>query len=123
MVNNTDGSIVGYKYFNFDATNGREKGQLLLNLIPEGFNGTITILLDRPWVSQGGYILGFADLSADMPREAVELAVDMPNLGKFSGKHALYFTFHGQGSAQLASFTSDEVKEQSLCTLLDFRFK
>ena len=47
-----------------------------------------------------------------MPREAVELAVDMPNLGKFSGKHALYFTFH-----------SDEVKEQSLCTLLDFRFK
>ncbi len=112
VVNNTDGSIVGYKYFNFDATSGREKGQLLLNLIPEGFNGTITILLDRPWVSQGGYILGFADLSADMPREAVELAVDMPNLGKFSGKHALYFTFH-----------SDEAKEQSLCTLLDFRFK
>ena len=111
VVNNTDGSIVGYKYFNFDATNGRDKAQLLLNLIPEGINGTITILLDRPWTSQGGYILGFADLSDDMPREAVELAVDMPNLGKFSGKHALYFTFHS------------EVKEQSLCTLLDFRFR
>ena len=59
----------------------------------------------------GGYILGFIDLQADMPRESTELTVALPNLGKFTGKHALFFTFHS------------EVKEQSLCTLEDFQFK
>ena len=67
MVNNTDGSIVGYKYFNFTATNGKKDVQLLLTLIPEGIDGTIEVIADRPWVSQGGRPLGKIELKADMP--------------------------------------------------------
>ena len=58
VVNNTDGSIVGYKYFNFTSTCGRRNLKLVLNLIPEGVDGTITVMADRPWASQGGIVLG-----------------------------------------------------------------
>jgi hypothetical protein len=111
VVNNTDGSIVGYKYFNFDATSGRSDVSLLLNLIPEGVDGTITIMADRPWASQKGKELGRIQIKADMPQRPTEIAVKLPALGELSGKHAIYFTF------------SSDTKEKSICTLLDFVFK
>ena len=111
VVNNTDGSIVGYKYFNFTVTQGREDVQLRLRLTPEGLNGTIQVLADRPWPSQGGKQLGTIELKADMPQEPTELTVTLPALAGLTGKHALYFVF------------SSETKEQSLCTLSDFVFE
>ena len=110
VVNNTDGSIVGYKYFNFTATQELEDVSLLLRLIPEGIDGTITIMVDRPWASQGGKVLGTIELKADMPRESTEVAVELPALSELTGKHALYFTFQS------------ETKEKSLCILQDFVF-
>ena len=110
VVNNTDGSIVGYKYFNFTATNGNEDVSLLLRLIPAGIDGTITIMVDRPWTSQGGRVLGTIELKADMPQELTELAAELPSLAELTGKHALFFVF------------SSETKAQSLCTLEDFVF-
>ena len=110
VVNNTDGSIVGYKYFNFTATQELEDVSLLLRLIPEGIDGTITIMVDRPWTSQGGKVLGTIELKADMPRESTEVAVELPALSELTGKHALYFTFQS------------ETKEKSLCILQDFVF-
>ncbi|MCR4602362.1 MAG: family 43 glycosylhydrolase [Prevotella sp.] len=111
VVNNTDGSIVGYKYFNFDATKGRDDVQLLLNIIPEGIDGTITVMADRPWTSQGGVVLGTLQLRADMTKQPTEFTIPLPQLGALAAKHALFFTF------------SSEVKEQSLCQLLDFVFQ
>ena len=111
VVNNTDGSIVGYKYFNFDATNGKENLKLVLRLTPEGVDGTITIMADRPWESQGGKLLGTIQLKADMPQQSTELDVELPALAELSGKHAIFFKF--------ASAT----KEQSLCKLEDFIFE
>ena len=111
VVNNTDGSIVGYKYFNFTETQGRQDLQLRLRLIPEGIDGTITIMADRPWTSQGGKQLGTIDLKADMPKTSTELSATLPSLGELSGKHAIYLLF-----------TSD-TKEQSLCTLEDIVFE
>ena len=110
VVNNTDGSIVGYKYFNFTATQELEDVSLLLRLIPEGIDGTITIMVDRPWTSQGGKVLGTIELKADMPRESTEVTVELPALSELTGKHALYFTFQS------------ETKEKSLCILQDFVF-
>ena len=68
VVNNTDGSIVGYKYFNFsDVDYGThlfgQDGKLLLNLTPQGIDGTIEIMVDRPWASQG-MLLGKIELKA-----------------------------------------------------------
>ena len=111
VVNNTDGSIVGYKYFNFDATKGRKDVQLILRLIPEGVNGTITIMEDRPWASQGGKALGTIELKADMPQVPTETITQLPALGELTGKHAIFFCF------------KSETKEKSLCKLCDFSFK
>ena len=111
VVNNTDGSIVGYKYFNFTSTNGKDNVQLLLRLVPEGIDGTIQVMADNPWASRGGKLLGTIELKADMPGTPTELSVPLPELGQFTGKHALYFTF------------SSATKEKSLCRLQDFVFK
>ena len=111
VVNNTDGSIVGYKYFNFDATKGRKDVQLILRLIPEGVNGTITIMADRPWASQGGKALGTIELKAEMPQVPTETITQLPALGELTGKHAIFFCF------------KSETKEKSLCKLCDFSFK
>ena len=111
VVNNTDGSIVGYKYFNFDGTYGRRKLSLVLGLIPEGVGGTITVMADRPWVSQGGIEVGSIDLSADMPMSPTEVEIAVPELSRMKGKHAIYL-----------KFTSD-VPEKSICILNDLKFK
>ncbi len=111
VVNNTAGSIVGYKYFNFTATQGRKDAKLLLRLIPEGIDGTITIMADRPWTSQGGKQLGTIQLKADMPKESTEITTNLPALGELTGKHALFFVF------------SSDTKEKSLCSLEDFVFE
>ena len=110
VVNNTAGSIVGYKYFNFNETNGKEQLQLALRLIPEGIDGTIQVMVDRPWTSQGGKLVGTIALKADMPKSSTELTVSVPEIAKLTGKHAIFFVFQS------------DTKEKSLCTLEDFVF-
>lgn len=116
VVNNTDGSIVGYKYFNFTNANGTRlfpgnDGKLLLRLIPEGVDGTIEIWADRPWASQGGKLLGVIELKADIPQESTEMCVTLPDLSTLEYKRAIYFVF------------KSETKDKSLCTLEDFVFE
>lgn len=111
VVNNTDGSIVGYKYFNFDATANRKDTKLCLNLTPNGIDGTIEIMVARPWTSQGGQLLGTIELRADMPQQPTELSVVLPDLGKYTGKQAIFFKF------------KSETKGKSLCTLHNFVFE
>ena len=115
VVNNTDGSILGFKYFNFDAKRLENKDNLmlLLRLIPEGIDGTIDIMLDRPWTSQGGKLIGQLKLKADMEKTLWGMAAGISNEAKekyLAGKHALFFVFHS------------DTKDQSLCTLDDFVF-
>ena len=105
IVNNNDGSIVGYKYFNFDRTKGKKDLKLLLELVPEGIDGTITVWADRPWAAQGGKRIGSVTISADMPQASTEICLSVPSLAEMTGKHAIFFTF-----------TSDE-KDKSLCSL------
>ena len=110
VVNNTDGSIVGYKYFNFTKTAGKKNVRLVLSLIPNGINGTITMMIDRPWESQGGKPLGTIKLSSDMPQTSTEMGLALPALADYTGKHAIYFIF------------ASETKEKSICTLEDLVF-
>jgi hypothetical protein len=110
VVNNTDGSIVGYKYFNFTKTAGKKNVRLVLSLIPNGINGTIAMMIDRPWESQGGKPLGTIKLSSDMPQTSTEMGLALPALADYTGKHAIYFVF------------ASETKEKSICTLEDLVF-
>ena len=108
MVFNTDGSIVGYKYFSFGKDSKEEKTLTLsLNLIPEGIDGTITVMADRPWASQGGRCVGTLNITADMPKKATDLTIDMKPL---TGKHALYLVF------------TSPTKGKSICTLNSLLF-
>jgi hypothetical protein len=85
--------------------------ELLLTLIPEGIDGTIEIMADRPWASQGGKLLGTLELKANMPQKATEMKVVLPDLGNLEGKHAIFLKF------------SSPEKEKSVCTLTDFIFR
>jgi hypothetical protein len=115
VVNNTDGSIVGYKYFNFDAerlTTG-ENLMLVLRLIPEGIDGTIELWMDRPWATQGGKKIGEIALKADMPKTSSDMAIGISKEakeGELAGKHAIFILF------------KSNTKEKSLCTLEDLVF-
>ncbi|MBR4214199.1 MAG: family 43 glycosylhydrolase [Bacteroidales bacterium] len=110
VVNNTDGSIVGYKYFNFDQTKGKKEHSIHINLIPEGIDGNIDIVLDRPWTFDGGRLIGSIHITPDMPKNSSQLSVYLPELANISGKHAVYFVF------------SSPEKEKSICTLESFVF-
>ena len=110
VINNNDGSIVGYKYFNFTKMCGKKDPKLNLRLIPEGVDGTIQVMLDRPWESQGGTLLGSAEIKAKWASRSRELRIDLPGLEKYSGKHAIYFKFFS------------DTKDKSICTLEDFVF-
>ena len=110
VVDNTDSSIVGYKYFNFDKTKGLKDLAIHINLIPEGIDGNIDILLDRPWSNGGGRLLGSIAITPEMPKSKTQLSVYLPDLANISGKHALYFVF------------SSSQKEKSICTLESFVF-
>jgi len=111
VVNNTDGSIVGYKYFNFTDLQGKKNVQLLLTIIPEGIDGTIEVMVDRPWFSQQGEKLGQVDVKADMtPWTPIELTIPLQGVSGLMGKHALFFVF------------KSEIKEQSICSLENFVF-
>ena len=115
MVNNTDGSIVGYKYFNFDAERLATKDNLMLvlRLIPEGIDGSIEVMMDRPWESQGGKKIGEFALKADMPKTVMDAAIGISKEAQeknLAGKHAIFFLF------------KSDTKEKSLCTLEDLVF-
>ena len=110
VVNNTDGSIVGYKYFNFTETEGK-KTSLLLNFIPEGIKGQIDIMIDSPWESRGGVKLGSMELTKEMKKVPTEVAVPLDPLSSYSGKHAIFFVF------------KSDTKGKSLCKLENFVFQ
>ena len=115
IVNNVDGSIVGYKYFNFDAETLEEEDNLMLvlRLIPEGIDGTIEVWMDRPWESQGGKQIGKAELKAGMNQASTDVAIGISKDAQndyLAGKHAIFFVF------------KSDTKDKSLCTLLDFYF-
>ena len=111
VVNNTDGSIVGYKYFNFDSTAGRKNLELILNAVPEGIDGTITVMADRPWTSQGGTVLGTLEIKSDMPQVPTDLSVELPAAGDLTGKHAIFLKLES------------EVQDKSICVLNTLIFK
>ena len=103
---------MGYKYFNFTATQGREDVELLLTVRGTGIDGTIEIMADRPWTSQGGISLGKIEVKADPPKDnPTILPVTLPELGKLTGKHAIFLKF------------SSKTKDRSICTLDNLAFQ
>lgn len=110
VINNTDGSNVGYKYFNMSHLSAG-KHTIAINLVPQGVNGTIRVMLDAPTKADGGKEIASIALSASMPQQLTELSQSFTLPAGITGKHALFFHFE---SAE---------KQQSICKLYDFIFK
>ena len=108
VVNNTDGSIVGYKYFNFDRLNGSEKVELALDLIPSGAEGTITVYTEAPWKGNPAPVGRFEIKESD-PVKPMKVKADVTPVAKLKGKHPLYLVFNTPGA-------------DSLCTLERIQF-
>lgn len=110
VVNNTAGSIVGYKYFNLDKTRKCDDLVLEFLMVPGGQDGELVIMLDSPYESRGGKVAGTLKLDSSMPQEMTEMQTKV-DFGKAKGKHALYFVFRS------------ETDGKSLCDLYSFRFR
>ncbi len=110
VVNNTDSSVVGYKYFNFSQTYHCQGLQLSMNIVPKGYDATIDIYVNSPYASRGARKIGQLLIDKNMPQVKTELLADVASLAEMSGKKALFFIIRS------------DVKEQSLCDILDFAF-
>ncbi|MCR4859836.1 MAG: family 43 glycosylhydrolase [Bacteroidales bacterium] len=110
VVNNTAGSIVGYKYFNFSQLRSARARRLLVRLIPQGVKGRIVVMADDPDPANGGRRLGTLRLNGRQTREPVEMRVCVRRARRLSGKHALFFVFES------------DTPDRSLCELEGFRF-
>lgn len=111
VVNNTDGSTVGYKYFNFNRLGQSQSVSMLIRLKPLGINGKIEILVGSPYKEKSGKCVGRVDIKSDMAQKMTELSVPLRGIYGMTGKQPVYFLF-----------TSD-TKERSICDFYDFMFK
>lgn len=110
MINNTSGSIIGYKYFNFDTAGIVYKLRLNLELIPRGIDGTITIMLGSPYESQGGIVLGSIIIRKSDPYILQQKSLALHNIDQIKGKQALYLVFQS------------DIEDSSICDLYSISF-
>ncbi|MDO5443605.1 MAG: family 43 glycosylhydrolase [Bacteroidia bacterium] len=111
VVNNTSGSVVGYKYFNFDHTAGMKAIDFVAHIKPEGIDGNVTILVGGPKPSRGGRVIGELKVSGGAAQELQEVRCPVDALSGIKGKQSLFFVFN--------SATEDA----SICELYDFKFE
>ena len=111
MVNNTSGSVIGYKYFNFRKTFGKDNLLLLLNITKEGVAGSIDVYIDRPNETDGGVKVGTISIDSQADKNPTDLAIAVSDLKNYNGKHALFLVFNSQ------------TKEKSICTVNSLQFK
>lgn len=101
VVNNTNGSVVGYKYFNLDSTYGLKNGlKLALEVLPEGIDGTIDIMVDSPWEACGGKKVGSVRIMKEMSSKMRTVTADVTPLTTLKGKHAIYLVISSDVDAQ-----------------------
>ena len=108
MVNNTSGSVVGYKYFNFSKTYGKKDITLYFDMAFKDIPCEINVYLDRPSEAEGGVILGTIRYS---PGANNPTSLPLGRLQYYNGKHALFFVF------------SSNTKDLDLCRFNSFYFK
>lgn len=110
IVNNTAGSTVGYKYFDFSKIDDTRPVEFVCHLIPQGVEGKVSLLIDSPYRSKGGKEIGSFVIDEAMPMEMAELKCRVSGLEGVNGKHPLYLLFES------------DTKGKSICELYDFQF-
>ena len=110
VVDNRNGGIVGYKYFNFDKKDWQTT-EFEMTYLAKGANGSVDIMIDSPWESRGGTKIGTIDISAsDSRTEHTTKSIEVPELDGVSGKHGLYFKFSTSSNGDLLDIKEFEFK-------------
>lgn len=110
VVNNTGGSVVGYKYINLAPLEGASSLALSLRILREGTPGKISVMLGSPYTERGGMKIGEFTLDGTSGEGMEEISIPVSVGGNMGGKQALFFVF------------SSPVPGKSLCKLYDFMF-
>jgi hypothetical protein len=98
VINIKNGSIVGYKYFNFA---GRNNTSLDVWLTPKGHDFTVEIMMNSPWAQDTqnpGVKLGELSVPASAGQVKTRFSVPLPILNGVSGKRGIYFVFSAAGA-------------------------
>lgn len=113
VVNNTAGSVIGYKYFNFKKlAKAFKKGKVSLtaSIKPMGVDGTIKILIGAPDEARGGRLAGTFELEAGAPQDITPMTATLAALKGVKGKQPVYFSFES------------DTHDVSLCEIYDLKF-
>lgn len=106
VVNCTDGSTVGWEYFNFDLIEPGKKPTLELGLTPLGIDGRIDVYAQAPWKGKAKPI-GTAELNSSLPQESTVISIPLKKT--LSGRLPIYLVFssdiHGKSMATLETIT------------------
>lgn len=106
LVNNTNGSVAGYKYFNFSGIHGKKGLSLHFTLRPNGVKGEIGVHADSPYGKRVATVV----VPPIHTETAIEVVTAVRPLARLWGKHALYLSFNAG------------VEGVSLCELESLRF-
>lgn len=101
VINIRNGSVVGFKYFNFDGI-GNDL-MLEASFLPMGTEGTVSVMLDSPYEGIGTKISEFTIAASDIRKINVYRS-ELQITGKLSGKHALYFVFKSESDKKICKF-------------------
>jgi len=110
VINNTNGSVVGYKYYNFDACTKLESLTLKASIKAMGIDGKVEVYVGGPKESRGGKKLGEFAISKDAPQQIAEYRLQTSALKGIKGKQPLFFVF------------KSNTDDKSICELYDFQF-
>jgi hypothetical protein len=99
VVNNTSGSIIGYKYFNFSQAPSNGKVDFELCMLPSGIEGSVAIMAVSPDANRGGILLGTIDLRKANILQPVTLRAPITNLNRVHGKQPLYLVITAKDEA------------------------
>ncbi len=109
VVNNTSGSVVGYKYFNFSELDASKPCSLKLHLLKQSA-GKISVLVGGPAADRGGKVVAEINIDAASSDASIEeVSVPVSGIAGISGKQPLFFSFSAGNDA-------------SICELYDFQF-
>lgn len=107
VVNNTSGSILGYKYLNMNTVPHSKGLRMQFRLKPELTNGSIRIMLGSPWKSRGGQEIGILQVKTTDTATEFYTPISIPKK-LLKGKQSIFFVFEANE------------KGKSICQLYDF---
>ncbi|MCQ2084329.1 MAG: family 43 glycosylhydrolase [Bacteroidaceae bacterium] len=111
LVNNTNGSTVGFKYLNFDKLAKKKTVNLEMRVKLHGESGTVRVMVDDPTGKGGARVVAQFRLDSTKSSEITTITTRcFDDLKGIKGKRGLYFAFDADRPGQ------------SLCDFYDFRF-